>query len=64
MSINSSTEMPKGITQGYAKSFRETLIAAAMPKIFTFQELDDLDNAELKAVIEAVNPVKLGHEAA
>jgi hypothetical protein len=45
-------------------SFLGFLSAVPAPKTLTIRDLDDLDNAELKAVIEAPTPVKLRDEAA
>ena len=44
--------------------FLEALKMVPIHKALTIKDLEDLDNAELKAVIEAENPLKLDHEAA
>ena len=44
-------------------AFRK-LVSEAACKVLTIKDLEDLDNAELRAVSEAQNPVKSGHEAA
>jgi hypothetical protein len=40
-----STEMPKGITRGYAKSFKDMLVATAA-KALTIKDLERLDDVE------------------
>jgi len=45
-------------------SFLDFLQAVPAPKVLSIRDLDDLDNAELKAVHEAQTPVKLRDEAA
>lgn len=45
-------------------AFLGFLTAVPGPKVLTIQDLEDLDNAELRAVHEAQTPVKLGDEAA
>ena len=44
--------------------FLEALKRVPIHKALTIKELEDLDNAELKAVIEAENPLKLEREEA
>jgi hypothetical protein len=43
---------------------QDILRAVPAPKILTIQDLNDLDNADLKAVHEAQTPVKSRDEAA
>lgn len=47
-----------------AQPLRIILNTAQLGKILTIKDLEDLDNAELKAVFEAEIPVNLGNEAA
>lgn len=47
-----------------ARPLKIILSVAQLGKILTIQDLKDLDDAELKAVIEAQTPVKLDNEAA
>ena len=44
--------------------FLEALKRVPIHKALTIKDLEDLDNAELKAVIEAENPLKLEREEA
>jgi hypothetical protein len=44
--------------------FLEALKRVPIHKALTIKDLEDLDNAELKAVIEAEIPVKLDNEEA
>jgi len=43
--------------------FLEALKRVPIHKALTIQDLEDLDNQELKAVIEAEMPINLGNEA-
>jgi hypothetical protein len=42
----------------------DTLKGIPAPKVLTIRDLEDLDNADLRAVHEASDPVKSGNEAA
>ena len=59
-----STRMPKGITRGYSNAFLDALNRVPMHKALTVKELKDLDDAELRAVIEAPASVNSEDEAA
>jgi hypothetical protein len=45
-------------------SLQDILNAVPRPKILSIQELKDLDDADLRGVIEAPTPVNSGNEAA
>lgn len=46
-----------------SSAFRK-LVSEAACKVLTIRDLEDLDNAELRAVSEAQNPIKSEDEAA
>lgn len=50
--MSADTSMPRGITRGYADAFRK-MVSEAACKVLTIKDLQDLDDAEVEARVNA-----------